>query len=298
MQKGEAKMKKVLATIAVIGCMSAAGTALAGVAAGTGVNGSLHDMTKVVPGTADDMGRVCVYCHTPHHAVVKDGSANLPLWNHTITPDNQFTPYTWATPNNSNDGAFDIIDPLAGPSRLCMSCHDGSIAVDEHGSAFAQAGGTTIATVNNLDYQGRANLTKDLSNTHPIGFDYNDIAAFRNSKSINGTGSKVGGEFADGTEIVVSTLGYATGITLNNTVQGQYNQVDRAAGGKRIADNLYGGNIMTCATCHEVHNKENATQVAWKSGPKTVLGTSQAAPNYFLYAKEDQSLICLSCHVK
>ena len=294
-------MKKVLATVAAVGCLAAAGTAMGGIPAGTGVNGSLHDMTRVVPGTADTMGRVCVYCHTPHHAVVKDGGAQLPLWNHNLSDFNEFLPYTWATPNNSNEGAFDIQDPLAGPSRLCMSCHDGSIAIDEHGSAFAQAGATLIKDYGNThDGAGRANLTKDLSNTHPIGFDYNDIAAFRNSKSSNGTGDKINGEYADGTEIVVSTLGYATGITINNTNDGTYNKVTRAAGGKRIADNLYGGNIMTCATCHEVHNKENATQDNYLRGETYPdgLGGQQSAPNYFLYAKQTESLICLSCHVK
>ena len=290
-------MKKVLATVAAIGCLAAAGTALGGIPAGTGVNGSLHDMTRVVPGTADDMGRVCVYCHTPHHAVVMNGGANLPLWNHNITNDDQFTAYTWATPNNSNDGEFDIVDPLAGPSRLCMSCHDGAIAIDQHGEAFDQTGGTFVGSYGNTaDGVGRANLTKDLSTTHPIGFDYNKIAAFRNSKSANVD--------ADGnSEIVVSTFGYATDITISETA-GTYNTVVRAgAGSKTIADNLYGGNIMTCATCHEVHNKENATQDPYKSGSKpTGLAapnlTTQDAPNYFLYAKQTESLICLSCHIK
>jgi hypothetical protein len=297
-------MKKVLATMAAIGCLAAAGTALAGIPAGTGVNGSLHDMTLVVPGTADSMGRVCVYCHTPHHAVVTDGSANLPLWNHALTPDDQFTAYTWATPNNSNDGAFDIVDPLAGPSRLCMSCHDGSIAVDEHGSAFASAGLGRLegskGLIGNLgdtqDGIGRANLTKDLSNTHPIGFDYNEIAAFRNAKSANK--DTVTGD----SEIITSTNGYAKEF-IGSEDAGKYNVVERfpAGSNKTIADNLYGGSIMTCATCHEVHNKENVVQDDYLRGEtyKNGLGTgNQTAPNYFLYARQTQSLICLSCHVK
>jgi hypothetical protein len=288
-------MKKVLATVAAIGCLAAAGTALGGIPAGTGVNGSLHDMTRVVPATADEMGRVCVYCHTPHHAVVMNGGANLPLWNHELSDADQFTAYTWATPNNSNDGEFDILDPLAGPSRLCMSCHDGAIGIDQHGEAFDQLNnaGTKIGTYGNtFDGVGRANLTRDLSTTHPIGFNYNRIAAFRNSKSQNGD--------ATGTDIVDSSYGYAKSITINNTNNGEYNAVERNVGGKTIADNLYGGDIMTCATCHEVHNKENATQddyLGGKTHPDGIGGT-QSAPNYFLYAKQTESLICLSCHIK
>jgi hypothetical protein len=293
-------MKKTLAAIAAIGVLSAAGSAFAGIPAATGVNGSLHDMTKVVPATADSMGRVCVYCHTPHHAVTKNPAGlPLPLWNHTIASDDSaFSPYVWATPDNSNGGAFDILDPLAGPSRICMSCHDGSIAIDEHGPAFAQAGGTTVAQINvTHDGLGRGNLTKDLSITHPIGFDYNAIAAYRNGKVANGGG-----------EIVTSEKGYATAITLSVN-QGEYNNVTRntASGNKIIKDNLYGGNIMTCATCHEVHNKENATQDAYTlsanagaglAANPTVMGVTQTAPNYFLYAKQTNSLICLSCHIK
>jgi len=271
--------------------MTVAGAALAGLPAGTGVNGSLHDMTKVVPATADAMGRVCVYCHAPHHANVTDGTglqAPLPLWNHQLSTAN-FTPYTWATPDNAAAPGSGI-DVLAGPSRLCMTCHDGNVAIDEHGvnnnSTWKQAGGTSIATLEG----GRANLTQDLSTTHPIGFDYNLVASYRNGKSSNGSGTNN----ADGTEIVVSSNHYASAIALSST-QGQYNTVTRAAGGKTIADNLYGGNIMTCATCHEVHNKENAVQDNFNGNNGS---DSTKAPNYFLYAKETNSLICLSCHVK
>ena len=297
-------MKKVLATIAAVGCLSVAGVAFAGLEAGTGVNGSLHDMTLVVGNTADQMGRVCVFCHTPHHAVVTTNTDQLPLWNHTMTDDSQFTAYTWATPNNQ--GAI-INDVLAGPSRLCMSCHDGSIAIDQHGKAMSENGTIKIDTLNTgMDGAGRANLTKDLSNTHPIGFDYNAIEATRNVSGMNGSGTSNGTNFDIGEEIVKSGNKYASAITNMATAAGTYNVIERNQGGKKISDNLFNSNIMTCATCHEVHNKENATQVnvvGQTLFPKTLTlgGTgnkTQNAPNYFLYAKEYQSLICLSCHVK
>ncbi|MCM0083746.1 cytochrome C [Geomonas sp. Red32] len=298
-------MKKVLATVAAVGCLAAASTALGGLPAGTGVNGSLHDMTVVVGPQADSMARVCVFCHTPHHAQSSDGGYNLPLWNHDIPDVTTYTPYAWATPMNSNNGEFTITDPLAGPSRLCMSCHDGAVAVDEHNSAFgkdASQATTSIANVTTYtNQQGRGALGKDLTQTHPIGFDYVEIAAWRNSNSQNGALDSNHNPTGD-TEIVSADKGYALSITVENTTQGKYNYVQRNVGGKRIVDNLYGANIMTCATCHEVHNKENATQDNFTDGPKnlTVSGTTypMAAPNYFLYAKQSESLICLSCHVK
>jgi hypothetical protein len=286
-------MKKILASVVALGCFAAAGSAIAGLPAGTGVNGSLHDMTKVVPATADAMGRVCVYCHAPHHAIKDDaagpvGFDNYPLWNHQFS-NATFSPYIWATPDNQL-AAGDINDPLVGPSRLCMTCHDGNVAVDQHGSAdgtMKQAGSTKISAING----GRANLTADLSNTHPIGFDYNTVATARNLQASNGSG--LAG--VDGTEIVISTNHYASAIDTTGTAQGVYNDVTRNAGNKTILDNLYAGNIMTCATCHEVHNKENATQDNFNG-----LNSSDItkAPNYFLYAKQTKSLICLSCHIK
>ena len=286
-------MKKVIASVVALGCLTAAGTAFAGLAAGTGVNGSLHDMTKVSPATADVMGRVCVYCHTPHHATKDDlGVDNYPLWNHKLVDPATYTPYSWATA--ANDVAELAINPLIGPSRLCMSCHDGAIAIDQHGDSFGNTkgqfyngGGTTIAD--------RAKLTNDLSNTHPIGFNYLEAVTIRNAKAGRGSASAGGA-----TEIVPATYGFATDIVnVNNDyavgAQGTYNEVVRnAAGGsgyKLIGDVLYQGQIMTCATCHEVHNKENAVQDAYTND-------ATKAPNYFLYAKENQSLICLSCHVK
>ena len=286
-------MKKVVASVLAFGSLVAAGSAFAGLPAATGVVGSLHDMTRVVPGTADAMGRVCVYCHAPHHSLVTDGTSlqgALPLWNHQLSTAN-FTPYTWATPDNQA-AVGSITDPLVGPSRLCMSCHDGNVAIDEHGvasnSTWKQAGGTFMSSVEG----GRANLSADLSNTHPIGFDYNAMANARNKAVVSGQGTN-GSEA--GQEIVTSNNHYADSITISTDLNGAYNTVSRNQGNKTIADNLYGGNIMTCATCHEVHNKENAVQDAFNGNNGSSTTTK---PNYFLYAKENNSLICLSCHIK
>jgi predicted CXXCH cytochrome family protein len=48
-----------------------------------------------------------------------------------------------------------------GVSKLCLSCHDGTVAVDSFGGST----GTILAT-------GAVLLGTDLSNDHPIGFTY------------------------------------------------------------------------------------------------------------------------------
>ena len=280
-------MKKILASVVALGCLAAAGSAIAGLPAATGINGSLHDMNKFVGGNADSMGRVCVFCHTPHHAQSNDGQTDTaPLWNRDKTIGN-FKSYEWVTPANAFPEGYDftiVEGGLIGPSRLCMSCHDGSIAVDQHGPAFAQTGTRFVSP--------RANLGLDLTQTHPIGFNYVDIRTWRNSIANVKSGVD--------SEIVDPELGFAQSITVtanDAALQGTYNDVVRGGktGGKRIKDVLYSGTMMTCASCHEVHNKENATQEAYTG----VNGSDTSkAPNYFLYAKQANSLICLSCHVK
>ena len=71
---------------------------------------------------------VCAFCHTPHHAYQGTNPTNYyPLWSRTLDVQN-FTPYRSAT-INAIDWAADI---AIGPTRLCMSCHDGTIALDQH----------------------------------------------------------------------------------------------------------------------------------------------------------------------
>jgi len=302
-------MKKVLASALLVGCF--AGAAYAGLPAGTGVNGSLHDMNFYInthQGGAqysDAMGRVCVYCHTPHNAIKAIDSSEYPLWNHAgVDAATAYTPYTWATPLNAGDGAgndFTIVgnQAIIGPSRLCLSCHDGTIAVDQHnGTMYGNAAQTGTFTLNGAvtTANGRALIGTDLSDDHPIGFDYNAIRTYREAHSGYNASAVVG------KEIAISTSTFATAITPTADLaanQGVYNAVTRqASGGRTIADVLYQGTYMTCASCHEVHNKDNVAQdnfISTASGP--VVDTAKA-PNYFLYAKEKESLICLSCHVK
>jgi hypothetical protein len=271
-------MRKALALIVFVAVAMAANMSYAGKGARTGVNGSLHDMNNYAPthgGTAEKYERVCVYCHTPHNATVKEpGSQNnfLPLWNHSIDTV-QFGAYNWATPDNV---PFTITDPLIGPSRLCMSCHDGNFAVDQHGPSFATNGTVPALTGNRAIGHG-----KDLSTTHPIGFDYVNARTVRNKDNMD-----IGGIG----EIIPESLRFATQIDINTDVNSNvYNTVTRN-GSRTIQSTLYKSTYMTCATCHEVHNKENAAQAPATDGSET--------PNYFIYAKEQYSLICLSCHVK
>lgn len=101
-------------------------------------------------------GQICIACHTPHNS--NTTVTNAPLWNHAVTTAT-FTLYSSSTLNAT------MAQP-AGVSKLCLSCHDGTVAVNSFGGTT----GTQMIT-------GGANLTNNLANDHPIGFTYNTALA-------------------------------------------------------------------------------------------------------------------------
>ena len=243
-------MKRVLTAVS-IATMLASTTAFALTFTGTnvpkaGVVNSKHNMNNYVENTKDPEGRVCAFCHTPHHSLSSTTADYLPLWSHTLDTQT-YVPYQSPTVNVT------ITNPLAGPTMLCMSCHDGVIAVDEHYDNGLTTnkltddgfGGTAIGLADNAADPGAGNLAND----HPIGFLYSEA--------------------------------YANHPGDLNPATSTYN-----GGTKKIQDQLTNG-VFTCATCHDVHNKDNVAN--------TYPGSSR---NYFLLGDNNGSQFCLSCHVK
>ncbi len=116
--------------------------------------GSAHDFSDDSWNTT---GEICLVCHTPHNA---DASiTNAPLWNHESTTAT-FTTYSSAT-MDATTGQPDA------SSKLCLSCHDGTVAVDNFGD---QTGGTYFIS-------GNDNIGTNLSDDHPISFTYDATLA-------------------------------------------------------------------------------------------------------------------------
>lgn len=137
------------------GLAAIAGLFFLGTASAQTIVGTDHDLSRV-QGTG---GEICVVCHTPHNADTLVSEA--PLWNHETTGAT-FAVYTSPT--------FDGGPPNqpGGASRLCLSCHDGTVALD----AFGAQGGTA----NNV-ITGGALIGTDLSDDHPISFTYDSALA-------------------------------------------------------------------------------------------------------------------------
>lgn len=146
-----------------------------------------HNLSINGPFFTFETDEVCVFCHTPHKAIVLDIDNNkLPLWNRSISGNQAgFTLYSSATFNAGPTGENTQTQPRS-MTLLCMSCHDGVSALNVvqnykgGGYTFPVFGGsgTKIEDVWNpsmLGYPG-ANIgesaNKDLSNDHPVSFVY------------------------------------------------------------------------------------------------------------------------------
>ncbi len=101
----------------------------------------------------------CVFCHTPHNAT--PGSY---LWNHQLSNRN-FPVYNSSTLQST----ITAIQPQ-DTSKLCLSCHDGTIAlgdtVNDGSIAFAEGNGYTLPATSASNLAG----DQTFANDHPFGF--------------------------------------------------------------------------------------------------------------------------------
>lgn len=134
----------------MIVCMAVAAVALllpGQAATQSDISESDHDLSGV--GTSNE---ICIYCHTPHTA---PGATDGPLWNHDASTQTGYQPYASATLDSTPSS------PATYITKLCLSCHDGLMAVD----AFGGLGGSTFMT-------GINKVGPDMRDDHPISITY------------------------------------------------------------------------------------------------------------------------------
>jgi len=250
--------------------------------AGAGINGTVHDLRRAntllgYKASPDDyLDRICIFCHAPHHAyrlpgtvlgtgpVVTDSRYNyLPLWNHPVTTQS-FTGYYpgpgMPDPGTSMKGPQSYAEPIVigEASLLCLSCHDGTVAVNTYGNAPQDSRSISTGTTT-MTAQYRIGGDGYLANHHPIGFTYDNVAAV--DLEIFDSATAVFDHTIDASIPPLPTLP----------------QIN-VAGVTPVANVLWNGK-MECSTCHAVHNTGN-------TGEK------------LLYVSDSNSNLCLSCHNK
>lgn len=261
----------------IIGMLVAAAVAWTGSAMGDSIIGSRHDLSHLnqrgyggassgpMQGfTFNDYREACIYCHTPHNA-----SAVAPLWNRNLSDESGFRMYS--SPN------FDS-GPVSAPdgiSLACLSCHDGTVSVDDirnkpqyhewidskvhyrMDATIRSRGSESCAKCHSREEGGIGGvnaahdavvryLTQDLRDDHPISMHYPSKA-----------------------------------------VDPQFNQptIPKPDGGRAFPNGIqtFEGDKIQCATCHDIHNPDE---------------DNSEGRDPFLRVSNQGSALCLTCHEK
>lgn len=268
----------------------------------TGITGTKHNLgaaSATGNNQVSDTQEVCVFCHTPHGGST---TTAVPLWNKRLgTEGNPAGGGTYTTYASLQTPSLDgSVAPVGSISLACLSCHDGTQAMDNvinapgSGNVLANGGdvdgrswswtspngSVDIATGRLID--GPAALGTDLSNDHPIGIQYC-------GGGLSSTGS-VAGSCRD------EDFNNAQTATINgNSVF----WIDTGGTGKQRTDlPLYVrasgagaglGPLVECGSCHDPHVSNN------QPGPT---GTGRVAGETFLRVSNASSAVCTACHVK
>ncbi len=246
--------------------------------------GSKHDLSVRGPGpTKSPFERqVCIFCHAVHNS-----SAGTPLWNR-YSSGSVYETYK-STTLKANVGQ------PTGSSKMCLSCHDGTIAlgmVRSRSEPIRFAGGVVAMPA------GAANLGTDLADDHPISFRYNQELADKNGELHNP--SALGGHVRlEGGQVQCTTC---------------HNAHDNQFGDFLVMDN-YGSAL--CVQCHDKKNwkdsSHKSSNAQWNGKGKspwhkvkdgTVKGqgceschrphTAGAKQRLLAYKNEEDN--CFSCH--
>jgi predicted CXXCH cytochrome family protein len=163
----------------------------------------------------------CQPCHTPHHAIV-DANISTDLWNHDLSSAS-YTLYDGTTAGTSTTDS----QGMDRVSRLCLGCHDGSVALDSYGMNATGTGRYQGSkTFNTGDV---SNLGTDFTDDHPVG--------------ITGKLTDLNGVIASPTRWKTPTLslntdGTAKSVKMNNTLS---------------LAKMSTGFVVGCKTCHNPH---------------------------------------------
>lgn len=168
---------------------------------------SAHDLSSgsaaAIKGTMDEL---CVYCHTPHGA---GAAGTAPLWNRTTISATAF----YDNPAGTIDGTMSLAGVNASDAILCLSCHDGASLTTALNNPPNSGGDVPIVQVG-----AASNLTTDLSNDHPVGFDF-------------------------------ATTSADTDLDTKTNIEGSAGMTGALSFGT--------GDAMWCSSCHDVHGVDD-----------------------------------------
>ena len=236
-------LKTLLATAVVVGFFT--------VSARAGIAGSAHDFGS--SGWAKN--QICLPCHTPHGG--SDATTGGPMWNHTMSDKKSYTYATYDASGIATEKGTD----LDQNSLLCMSCHDGTIALDSFGGV---SGNTYIPAKSQIGDK------TSLTGNHPVG----TAGTYPTVDNINTTASYM----------VAPYIMYGQKSPTDATPDPLKKQ---NLGALKPLNGKY---VVGCTTCHEPHNRNNQEHLLRLKNDGTFTTNDGRTVS--------GSGLCLSCHKK
>ncbi|MEK6704026.1 MAG: cytochrome c3 family protein [Planctomycetota bacterium] len=202
--------------------------------------------------------QVCIFCHAPHNA-----SPVGALWNRSLSPQ-AYTVYT------SQSLAAKPGQPT-GASKLCLSCHDGTIAIGSllgRSTPVQMTGGVTTLS------QGASNLGTDLRDDHPISFRFDSTLVNRGTKLRDPSGLPHQIRLDNNRELQCTSCHDA-----HNNAFGKFLVMRNSSSELCLSCHQMGQTDITghgqCSDCHQSHS---------------------APSGAYLLRKSNVSETCLTCH--
>ncbi len=224
--------RRITLTAAALAFLAAASVSF-GYGTGGYIVNTKHNFSTASWNTANQ--QICQPCHTPHHSIAPDVSTKI--WNHTLSTA-MYIPHSGAVYGNPTDptkitnlgtGA----QLLDNPSRLCMSCHDGTVAVDAFGHKLGSTDRNPGDPANMFGSTDSRNLGTDLSVNHPVGTSAPYGSNTTSFKDLTGTALRLSS--------VATPISYGHGSTGGTTTS-----------------------VVGCTTCHNAHGSgDSGSTVAY-----------------------------------
>ncbi|HEX4085551.1 MAG TPA: hypothetical protein VHY22_11605 [Chthoniobacteraceae bacterium] len=228
-----------------------------------GIEGTAHDFSQTSWISRND---VCGTCHVPH---APDQSQIVPLWEHATTTQS-FNVFQSAQLTSLG---ITIPQP-SGVSLACLSCHDGTLGVNQSFTGITGNGGVPVpmSSWNNAYViTGTGSSSgNDLSHVHPISFNYDTVQAAEPQELNPATG-----------QVPTYIPNQTPGIWSTSWPIGKAVLVGAAPNGS--------GGTMECGSCHDVHAQIGAAAsggLLLKIGGVDNSGGNRG------------STLCRTCHIK
>ena len=245
------------------------------------ITNSRHNLSSTgIWNTTTSTTRICVFCHTPHGGANAMANSTPPLWNKNMVVAGGGTYMRHDMEENAAVGSI---------SLACLQCHDGTQALDVMVNAPGSGGynspgvspGYSFAEFDSFGAGAGTGevswLGTNLMNDHPISIAFAE-GSCNSTNACEGSGMLAGDEFNAPDDFHADHGGKwvfeANGIKLIGRSADDFTfDSPPLAGSVRIAS-------VECSSCHNPH-----------------IGTAESEM-FLRVANNDNSGICLTCHVK